>query len=246
MLKELEKILPNEEIIYFGDTARVPYGNKSRQTVIKFSTENILFLLEKRVKLVIVACNTASALALDYTRGIFRVPVIGVVDAAVQKAVVTTRQKRIGVIGTQSTIDSGVYRKKINAMDREIKVVSRACPLFVPLVEEGLLKGAVVSEAVKMYLSPLRKGVDTLVLGCTHYPLLKKPIASFLEGVYIIDSAKEVALSAREILKKERMLSPAGGKSGSVFYVTDDKGSFTRLARLFLGREIKEPTVVHV
>ena len=173
VFKEIEKALPNEHLIYFGDTAHVPYGSKSKETVVKFSTDNILFLLQKRVKMVVIACNTASALALDYLKDIFNIPIIGVIEAGANKALQVSQNKKIGVIGTKATVRSGSYEKEILQKDKTVKVVQTSCPLFVPMVENAMLGGKIVDDVVELYLKEFKsKGVDSLVLGCTHYPLL--------------------------------------------------------------------------
>lgn len=245
VLKEIERILPGEDIIYLGDTARVPYGNKSRSTIIKFSTENILFLLRKKVKIVVVACNTASALALDYIRGIFSVPIIGVIEAGARKAFQISHNKRIGIAGTRSTIGSGSYEKAILEWDKDISVYSRACPLFVPLVEEGMVKGKIVEQVIRMYLQDLLpKRLDSLILGCTHYPLLKKEIARFMKGTYIIDSAQEVAVHTKEILQERGFLRQNNRTGKKEFFVTDEPKGFEKLAKLFLQRTIAKPRII--
>lgn len=247
VFKEIEKLLPGEDIIYFGDTARVPYGNKSKSTIIKFSTENILFLLKRKVKIIVVACNTASSLALDSLSGIFSVPLIGVVEAGANKALKVSKNKKISVIGTRSTINSKSYERAILKKDKTAKIYSKACPLFVPLVEEGVLDGEIAGNIIEMYLSGLKKtGADSIILGCTHYPLLKKQIASFLSGVNIIDSATEVALHARDTLSQSRLLRNKISKTGKrEFYVTDEPKAFMRLAKLFLKRNIPVPKVIN-
>ncbi len=156
VLKEIEKLLPHENIIYFGDTARVPYGNKSKSTIIKFSTENILFLLRRKVKMVVVACNTSSALALDYLKDVFSIPIIGVIEAGVHRALKVSAATRIGVIGTKSTIESKSYQKHIAKARGDAVVWARSCPLFVPLVEEGILNEKITNEAISMYLADFK------------------------------------------------------------------------------------------
>lgn len=245
VLKAIERILPYERIIYFGDTARVPYGNKSKATIVKFSTENILFLLRKEVKIIVVACNTASALSLDYLKGIFNVPILGVIEAGAQKAIEASANKRIGIIGTRSTIASKSYEKEIMKRDKNVQVYSRACPLFVPFVEEGILQGKIVEQMITMYLSGLKKqNIDTLILGCTHYPLLKKEIAGYLRKVFIVDSAQEIALHTKNILAGEGLLSRHKRIGKKEFYVTDEPKGFVKLAKLFLQRNIPSPKVV--
>ncbi|MDP2923517.1 MAG: glutamate racemase [Candidatus Omnitrophota bacterium] len=245
VLREIEKILPSEDIIYFGDTARVPYGNKSKSTIIKFSTENVLFLLKRKVKMVVIACNTSSALALDYFKKNFSAPVIGVIEAGAKKAIGISKNNRIGVIGTRSTINSGSYRKEIAKRNRNAKVYSKACPLFVPLVEEAILSGSIVNSIVRMYLEEIKaKNVDTVILGCTHYPLLKEPISKYLKGVCIIDSAKEVAVHTKNLLDVKKLNNRAGKKGKVDFYVSDEPKGFRKLAKLFLKRDIPTPKVV--
>lgn len=246
-MREIEKILPYEDIVYFGDTARVPYGNKSPSTIKKFSTENMLFLLKKKVKMVVVACNTSSALALDYLQDIFNLPVIGVIEAGAKKAVECSSGGKIGVIGTRSTIDSGSYEKYILKLDSSLQVYNRSCPIFVPLVEEGILEGRLAGEAIRMYLEYFKtKKIDTIILGCTHYPLLKKQIAAYLKNVFIVDSAKEVAGHARDTLRGRGLLNPPGKAGKKSFYVSDEPGNFINLARLFLKRKISKPRMVNV
>ncbi|MFH0935932.1 MAG: glutamate racemase [Candidatus Omnitrophota bacterium] len=240
VVKELIRQLPQEEIIYFGDTARVPYGIKSKETVIRFSIENILFLLKQEVKLICVACNTASSLALPEIRRHFKVPIVGVITPGVREAVYATKNKRIGVIGTKGTIKSRTYEKEIKQLDRRIKVTAVACPLFVPFVEEGWLSGKVVLEVARSYLKPLKaSGVDTVILGCTHYPLLKTVIRKILgQSVTLIDSAKQVAVEVKNILASEGLLN-SGHTGKSRFYVSDNPEWFSALAARFLGRRAK-------
>jgi glutamate racemase len=246
VLRAIEKVLPHEHIIYFGDTARVPYGNKSRATIIKFSTENILFLLRKEVKIVVVACNTASALSLDYLKGIFSVPILGVIEAGARKALEVSHNGRIGIIGTRSTIASRSYEKEILKRNKNVYVYSKACPLFVPFVEEGILQGKITEELVAMYLSELKKhNIDTLILGCTHYPLLKNELIRYLKNIFIVDSAHEVALQINSILNDRNLLRRSSKAGRKRFYVSDEPRGFTKLAKLFLQRNIPLPAVVN-
>jgi len=247
VLREVEKLLPFEDIVYLGDTARVPYGNKSKSTIIKFSRESADFLKKKRVKLIVAACNTSSALALESLKKSSNIPILGVIEAGIEKAVVLTCEKKIAVIGTKSTIKSNSYQKLIAKKDKSIKVYSQSCPLFVPLVEEGILKGEIVKEAIRMYLESLKdKGIDVIILGCTHYPLLKRQISFYLKSVVVIDSAKEVASHAMNILKSKNLLSEKKGKSMIEFYLTDESKEFVKLAKLFLKRKISNPRIVNV
>lgn len=237
--KELIHQLPSEDIVYFGDTARVPYGIKSKETVIRFSIENILFLLKQEVKLICVACNTVSSVALPVIKSHFKVPIVGVISPGVREAVYATQNKRIGVIGTKGTIRSGTYLQEIKQLDPKARVVAVACPLFVPFAEEGWLKGEVVLEVARTYLKPLKEArVDTVILGCTHYPLLKGVIKEVLgNDVTLIDSAKQVAIEVKKILSAEGELNKA--RSGKhKFYVSDNPEWFSELAERFLGQPI--------
>ncbi|MBI4706364.1 MAG: glutamate racemase [Candidatus Omnitrophica bacterium] len=241
VVKELIHQLPHEDIVYFGDTARVPYGIKSRETVIRFSIENILFLLKQDVKLICVACNTASSFALPVIKNHFKVPIVGVISPGVREAVYATQNKRIGVIGTKGTIKSRTYEIEINQLEPEVKVTAVACPLFVPFVEEGWLSGDVVLDVARTYLKPLKDArVDTVILGCTHYPLLRPVIKQVLgENVTLIDSAKQVAVEVKKILGSENILNTKG-KGKHSFYVSDNPEWFSGLAERFLGNSLKK------
>jgi glutamate racemase len=245
--KELFRQLPNEDIIYFGDTARVPYGIKSRETVIRFSIENILFLLKQDVKLICVACNTVSSVALPEIKNHFRVPLVGVITPAVREAVYATQNKRVGVIGTKGTINSRTYENEIRQLDPEVNVTAVACPLFVPLVEEGWTKGNVVVDIVRKYLEPLKQArVDTVILGCTHYPLLKPVIEEIMGGgVALIDSAKQVAIEVKKILSGENMLNKKNHRGKHKFYVSDNPEWFSGLAKRFLGKSVPDARKVN-
>jgi len=239
VVKEVITNLPNEKIIYFGDTARVPYGPKSKETIIRFSIENILFLLKNNVKLIIVACNTASSAALADIEKNFKVPIMGVIKPGVKEAIRISKNKRIGIIGTKTTIKSMAYEHQIKKLGYNIKVFSQACPLFVPLVEEGWLKTKITRQIAENYLLPLKKkNIDTIVLGCTHYPLLKPVIQEVLGSkVKLIDSAKQVANEAKQILKSQGLLaSVKGNKQENInFYVSDEPDNFAKQGEKFLG-----------
>ena len=240
VVRELIRQLPSENIVYFGDTARVPYGIKSEETVIRFSIENILFLLKQDVKLICIACNTVSSLALPVIKNHFRVPIVGVLSPGVREAVYATQNKRIGIIGTKGTIKSRAYEIEIKQLDPEVKVTALACPLFVPFAEEGWTQGEVVLAVARHYLKPLKDaGVDTLILGCTHYPLLKPVIQKVMgKDVVLIDSAQQVAMEVKKILATEGLLNK--GKIGKrQFYVSDNPEWFSGLAKRFLGKSLK-------
>lgn len=241
VLKELLKELPGEELVYFGDTAHVPYGTKSKETITKFSMDNVTFLKGFRSKIVVVACNTASALALDKLKERFNFPVIGVIEPGAREALKRTKNGRVGVIGTKATIGSGSYEACLKNLDPSIKVYSEACPLFVPLVEEGWLDGEIVSRVAKTYLGHLKAfGIDTLILGCTHYPLLAKVIQKTIgDKVRLVNSAEETAKEAKALLKKKDLVAPARrSKPAPHFYVSDEPEQFRILGERFLGRSI--------
>ncbi|MCX5696974.1 MAG: glutamate racemase [Candidatus Omnitrophica bacterium] len=241
VVKELIRDLPDEDIVYFGDIARVPYGIRSRETIIRYSIEDTLFLLKQDVKLICVACNTASSVALPVIKNHFKVPIIGVLVPGAREAVYATRNKRIGVIGTRGTIKSRSYEMEIKQLDPKVSVYTASCPLFVPFVEEGWYKGPEVLSVARTYLAPLKQArVDTLILGCTHYPLIKPVIARVMgPGVTLIDSAKQVAIEVKKILASEGLLNTNGRKGDHKFYVSDNPEWFSDLAKSFLGRPIK-------
>lgn len=242
VVKEIIKELPNEDIIYFGDTARLPYGNKSPQTVIKFSLENAKFLLQFGVKCIIVACNTSSSVALSTLRRKLKVPVLGVITPAVKKAVQISLGRRIGIIGTRATVASSSYQREIKRIGPQFKSFVQACPLFVPLAEEGWMRDEVTLKVARRYLAPLlKKDIDTLILGCTHYPLLKEIIRKVVgEKVEFVDSAKEAARQAKRILIKRRLCTNHKSSSAKCkFYVSDEPAVFRKVGRRFLEKTIQ-------
>jgi glutamate racemase len=240
VLQKIIETLPKENTVYLGDTARAPYGTKSVETVLRYSFENSRFLVEKGVKAVVVACNTSTAVALNRLREDLSIPVIGVIEPGVRRAIQSTRKKKIGVIGTEATIQSAAYTRALKESDPAIEVYSRACPLFVPLVEEGWTDNEVVEMTVKAYLASLKQsGIDTLILGCTHYPLLKKAIWKFMgSGVRLVDSAEETAKEVESALKKS-VLTRKRGKGIHSFFVTDAPDRFIKVGRRFLGEKVE-------
>jgi len=232
--REVTRALPAEEIIYLGDTARVPYGPKSAATVRRFAGECVEFLLHFRPKLVIIACNTASATALEHLASIADVPLLGVIEPGARAAVGATNLRRVGVIGTRATVASGAYARAIAALDGGVEVFSRACPLFVPMVEEGRTGGPLVKMAAEEYLGPLlARHIDTLILGCTHYPVLKTVLREVVGGgVTLIDSAEQLATTATELLAARGEGRPAGpAPPPPRFYVTDVVEDFDEVSR---------------
>jgi len=240
VVRALMERLPFENIIYFGDTARVPYGIKSVETINHYASQITEFLIKKDVKLLIVACNTMAAVAYQTIKDLSSVPVLEVIDASARIAAKDTRTKSIGVIGTPATINSNAYARAIHLLDAEAKIFSQACPLFVPLVEEGWTDNKVVEMTVKAYLGSLKQsGIDTLILGCTHYPLLKKAIRKYLgSGVRLVDSAEETVKEVVVALKKNR-LAKKSGKGIHSFFVSDAPDRFIKVGRRFLGEKVE-------
>ncbi len=249
VVRELMNLLPDEDIIYLGDTARVPYGIRSKETVRRYAVENTSFLLKQEIKMIVVACNTVSAVGIDAVKEVAPVSVVGVLEPGARAAVKATVNKRVGVIGTEATISSSAYQRAIKAIDSTVDVRTKACPLFVPLVEEGWLDGKVVEAIAGRYLEELREsGIDTLVLGCTHYPLLKGTISKVMgDGVRLIDSAVETAKVVKEQLEMEGKLRKHGNLSGRrIYFVTDSPDRFKRIGTWFLGQEIEEIEKVEI
>lgn len=239
-VKHIMKEMPAENVIYFGDTGRVPYGSRSRETIVRYVTEDIEFLESHNVKIIIAACGTASAVALDIVRLRFRTPIIGVVEPAVKAAISATKNGKIGVIGTEATISTGKYEGLIAELEPKAQVFPKSCPLFVPLVEHGHTKSEAARLIAREYLAPLKEfGVDTIILGCTHYPLLRGIISDIMGvGTALIDSGAEAAGSAKAYLKKFDMLSDMPYEKQYKYYVSDKPENFSRLGGLFLGQPI--------
>ena len=238
VMREIIKQLPDEHLLYLGDTARVPYGVRSPETVSKYSYENTKFLMSRGIKMLVVACNTSSAVSLDMLREEFPVPATGVVEPGARAAVEKAKHKRIAVIGTETTIKSGAYERAIKSLDDSIEVSGFACPLFVPLIEEGWLEGEVVRLTAEKYLAPIRDdGADAVVLGCTHYPMLKHVIGSIV-NLPLIDSAVETAKEVRRVLEQTGLLRQGNGNVSRKFFVTDAPDKFAAAGERFLGHEI--------
>jgi len=239
------RALPNESITYFGDTARVPYGPKSPETVRRYSKEIAAFLVEEGIKSLVVACNTATAHALPSLRETLPLPVIGVIEPGARAAVSATRNGHVGVIGTAGTIKSGAYERALRALEPALRTTVRACPLFVPLVEEGWVDHAATRLIAEEYLRPLLEAdVDTVVLGCTHYPLLKGVIASVLGGgVRLIDSAEETARETAAVLRDECLRAAPNTEPRYRFVASDDPLMFLQLGQRFLGNAIESVEV---
>ncbi|MDF1505074.1 glutamate racemase [Roseisolibacter sp. H3M3-2] len=244
--REIMRQLPHESIVYFGDTARVPYGPKSPETVRRYSREIAEFLRQQGVKAIVVACNTATAHALPTLRAEQTIPVVGVVEPGARAAVRATRGAAIGVIGTVGTIASGAYDRAIRALRPDAEVLGTACPLFVPLVEEGWLSHEATRLVAHEYLDPLRdRHVDTLVLGCTHYPLLKGVVGEVVgRAVRLIDSAEETAAETGRVLAERGLSAPAGSAPRHRFVASDAPDHFSRMAQRFLGTPLERVETV--
>lgn len=247
VVNAMRNFLPNEKIIYLGDTARVPYGSRSPETVIRYSRENARFLMESGIKLLVVACNTASSLAISELKKRMPVNVIGVVEPGAEKAVNVTRSGRIGVIGTEATIRSNSYKKALLRINKKLKIFSRACPLFVPLVEEGMIDHKITYSVAEYYLAEFKKhNIDVLILGCTHYPVLKKVIKNTVgDNVVLVDSGEEVAKVVKHTLEVNGIMREHGGNQEGKkrqkkieYYVTDAPEKFIKLASIFLDEKI--------
>ncbi len=241
-VRRLQELLPHEDIVYFGDTGRVPYGTRSEETIRRYAREDCQLLLDRDVKFIIAACGTVSSVALDILRSL-PVPAIGVVEATAKAAVSATRNKRIGIIGTAATVRSRSFEKAILALDETVFVTAEACPMFVSLVEAGWIDPAddVAIAMVRRYMAPIKAaGVDTLILGCTHFPLLAPTIQAELgDGVTLIDSGRETAIHCAAVLAEHNAL--ANNKEGQCrFFVSDRPDGFTRTAEIFLGRSVSE------
>ncbi|OPY59438.1 MAG: Glutamate racemase [Syntrophorhabdaceae bacterium PtaU1.Bin034] len=245
VLKEVRRFLPHEHIIYLGDTARVPYGNRSPQTVTRYSLENTGFLLSKGIKMLIIACNTSSAIALPALKRKVPVPVIGVIEPPAREAARRTKTRRIGVIGTRATINSRAYVKAIRRHDPAIEVISVACPLFVPIVEEGLENDEVARVVVRKYLEVLKdSGIDVLVMGCTHYPILEHQIRELLgDEVHIVNTGRETARDVERVLAKHDSARERG-KGGCEYFVTDAPDKLSDLGGRVLGEPLKRVRLV--
>ncbi len=241
VVKEIMSLLPGENIVYFGDTARIPYGTRSSETVIKYSIQCIRFLISQGIKMIVIACNTASSTSLETVQKMFDIPIIGVIEPGARGAVKATRNGRVGVIGTEGTIRSGAYVRAIHSKNPDIKIFSKACSLFVPLAEEGWGDTEIAFLTAEKYLCSMNEeNIDTLVLGCTHYPLLMKPIRKAVgEDVKLVNPAEETALEVKRILELNDMINKSGGEAEYSFFVSDFGQKFKEIGSRFLGKNIE-------
>jgi glutamate racemase len=240
--KSIFDILPNENVIYLGDTARLPYGTKSKETVIVYSIESLKFLISKKVKLIVVACNTASSVAVSFLQKITKIPVIGVISPGSKAASVYTKNGKIGVIGTKGTVRSKSYIKNIHKYNPRLEIHSQPCSLFVQLAEDGWTENRIAELTAVEYLKGIKeKGIDTLILGCTHYPILKKTIGKVMgKGVKLVDSGEETAKEVKKILEEKNLLNLQKSKGKHKFFVTDFPDNFKIISERFLGQKIME------
>ena len=248
--REIMRNLPSEKIVYFGDTARVPYGSKSKDTVIRYSSQIVHFLREQNVKAIVIACNTASAFALEAVQDKLDIPVLGVIEAGARVAAEETKNKRVGVIGTVGTVGSGIHESYLKRLNPEITVIGKACPLFVPLVEEGWLHDPVTVEVASRYLQELKdEQVDTLILGCTHYPLIRSTIQEVMgEKVRLVNPAYETALELKSLLTKMDLLSTGEQQAEFPyrFYVSDAAEQFQDFANSILPYDVKMTKQINI
>lgn len=247
---EIARQLPNENIVYFGDTARVPYGSKSKDTIIRFSEQIIRFLEKKHVKAIVIACNTASALALEAVRDQFDIPILGVVIPGARAAVTATQNLKVGVIGTEATVRSKMYTKNIQKMNPKVEVIEKACPLFVPLVEEGFREHHITDEAIHYYLGSVKNtGIDTMILGCTHYPLLRTKIQEYVgKNIQIVNPAYETAVELKQLLKSQGIenLGNIQPCSRYEFYVSDAAEKFRNFANSVMPFDVPRTNIVNI
>ena len=248
--REIMRQLPKEKLVYFGDTARVPYGSKSQTTIIRYTKQIVRFLQTKQVKAIVVACNTASAFALEEVASTLDIPIIGVVKPGAKVAAETTKNGKIGVIGTEGTIDSKIYTRVIHQQNEKAQVLGKACPLFVPLVEEGWLNDPVTVQVAQRYLAPLiDTGIDTLIMGCTHYPLIRSTIQEVLgEGVQLINPAYETARTLKQLLIEQDLLNKEDGfsKNQYEFYVSDAAEKFMKFADSILPYDVDTTKLIPI
>ena len=248
--REIMRHLPNENIVYFGDTARVPYGSKSKETIIRYARQIIHFLQTQDVKAIVIACNTASALALEVVRGEFDLPILGVVEPGARAALAVTETGKVGVIGTEGTVRSAMYEKVIGEMDPNVEVVAKACPLFVPLVEEGFKKHHVTDEIIDFYLKSMKESdIDALILGCTHDPLLRSKIREYVgDKITLVNPAYETAMDLKLLLEEKELANEGNEekRASYTFYVSDAADKFKQIANSILPYDIETTTQINI
>ena len=240
-VREFLRLLPKEDLVYFGDTGRVPYGTRSKETIVRYSMQDMKFLYSHAVKAVVIACGTASSTAIDTLKQNFDIPIFGVIDPAVRAAAGATKNGKIAVIGTSATVNSNSYANALSRLDGGFSITSAACPLFIPLVENGFIEkdNEVTLLVAKKYLEPIKKsGADTLILGCTHFPLIKDIISAVLPGVTLIDTGAEAIRALSGFLSENSLLSQKSEKGNCKFFVSDKPSDFSLLASRMLGCDL--------
>lgn len=246
IVREIRRLLPDENIVYFGDMARLPYGTKSREQILSFSIQNTLFLIRRKVKAVVIACNSSSSAAYSFLKSHFNLPILDVIVPAAESAASATRKGRIGVIATQATIESRAYEKALSRRAPEADIFTASCPLFVPLVEEGWLETPVTLEIAGIYLKPLRaRGIDTLILGCTHYPMLRETIGNVMgPGVKLVDSITPTVEKLAFLLRRNGLSYQGSRRAALKVFVSDSPRNFIRVGERFLGERLRHVQVV--
>ena len=245
VVREIRRQLPRETVVYFGDIARLPYGIKCNEQILNFSIQNTLFLLKQKIKALVIACNSSSSAAYPFLKNHFYLPVVDVITPAAEEAIKITRRGRVGVIATHATIQSRSYEKAIQKLNPKVKIFSVPCSLFVPLVEEGWLNGEITDSIIHHYLDPLKKQrIDTLILGCTHFPLLKSRIQAVLDhGIRLVDSAKPTVEKLSWILAEKGLIYPAKHQGRLEIYVSDMPRNFKHIGERFLGEKLNHVKV---
>ncbi len=248
VVRELMRQLPNENIVYFGDTARVPYGNKSKETIIRYARQIIRFLKTKNVKAIVIACNTASALALEEVSKESDIPIIGVVVPGARAAAEVTSTKKIGVVATEATINSEIYTQVITGMDCEVTVVGKACPLFVPIVEEGFAKHKIAEDVIDYYLKDMKtSNIDAMILGCTHYPLLRSRIIEYMgDEIHLVNPAYETAMDLKKLLEEQNLEKSDSAVAEYSFYVSDAADKFKQFANSILKYDVETTKQINI
>lgn len=246
VVREIRRRLPDEDIVYFGDMARLPYGTKSKEQILSFSIQNTLFLLKHKIKAMVIACNSSASVAYTFLKRHFNLPIVDVIEPAAASAVNVTRSNRIGLIATHATVESGAYDKALKKISSRAKISSGACPLFVPFVEEGWLSGKITEQVAEVYLKPLRSAkVDTLILGCTHYPLLHSTIQKVAgPKIKLVDSVVPAVDRLSDILTQKELHYPSSRKGTLKVYVSDKPRNFIRVGEKFLGEKLNHVEVV--
>lgn len=247
VLKEIKKELPNEKIYYFGDTLRVPYGEKSKDFIMEYSKKIVEFLIKKNVDTIVIACNTITAVALDELKKIYKLPIIGVIKGGVKGALNVTENNKIGIIATQATVNSKKYEQELRKENKDVEIFVKACPLLAPAAEEGIVKGKFVEFMIKSYIDEIINNIDTLVLGCTHYPLFKEVIINNYKNLKIVDPAIETAKEVKLIMGKENLIkNDKNLDEMEECFITSNVEQFKNVGEIILGRKMETPMLIEL